>query len=46
MDKAAGENRLKVLEQNKKFLEDQIAASRATIKLLDPMMRYKTSIEH
>lgn len=36
MDKAAGENRLNVLEQNKKFLEDQIAASRATIKLLDP----------
>lgn len=36
MDRAAAVNRINVLEQNKKLLEDQIASSRATINLLDP----------
>ncbi len=36
MDRTAAINRINVLEQNKKLLEDQIASSRATINLLDP----------
>lgn len=36
MDKASVENRLTVLEQQKSSLEQQIAASRAAINLIDP----------